>query len=85
MNYFFGLGAVLTLTMSAYHRMARAAGLPDKGYYHGIGLLAAYFCAAAVAQGVYVPFFCSAAVWMMAEMCRLRPAEEQANGSAGAA
>lgn len=85
MNYFFGLGAVLTLTLSAYHRMARAAGLPDKGYYHGIGLLAAYFCAAAVAQGVYVPFFCSAAVWMMTEMCRLRPAEEQANGSAGAA
>ena len=76
MNYFFGLGAVLCLTLSAYHRTARAAGLPDKSWHYSIGLLAEYFCAAAVAQGVYVSFFCAAAVWMMAEMCRLRPAGE---------
>ena len=76
MNYFFGLGAVLCLTLSAYHRMARASGLPDKQWHHSIGLLAEFFCAAAVAQGAYVSFFCAAAVWMLAEMCRLRPAEE---------
>ena len=56
--------------------MARAAGLPDKPWHYSVGLLAEYFCAAAVAQGVYVSFFCAAAVWMMAEMSRLRPAEE---------
>ena len=76
MNYFFGLGAVLCLTLSAYHRTARAAGLPDKDWHYSIGLLAEFFCAAAVAQGVYVSFFCAAAVWMLAEMCRLRGAEE---------
>ena len=76
MKYLFGLGAVLCLVLSAYHRMARAAGLPVKPWHYSVGLLAEYFCAAAVAQGVYVSFFCAAAVWMMAEMSRLRPAEE---------
>ena len=51
-------------------------GLPDKDWHYSIGLLAEFFCAAAVAQGVYVSFFCAAAVWMLAEMCRLRGAEE---------
>lgn len=76
MNYLLGLGAVLTLSLGAYHRMARAAGLPDRPYYFGIGLMAVYFCAAACAQGIYVCFFCGAAVWMEEEMDRLRPAEE---------
>ena len=76
MNYAFGLGAVLCLALSAYHRMARASGLPDKSWHYGIGLMAEFFCAAAVAQGVYTSFFCAAAVWMLAEMSRLRPAEE---------
>lgn len=75
MDYVLGLGAVLCLTLGAYHRMARAAGLPDRPYYFGIGLMAVYFCAAACAQGTYVCYFCSAAVWMEAEMSRLRPAE----------
>ncbi len=75
MNYVLGLGAVLCLTLGAYQRMARAAGLPDRPYYFAIGLLAVYFCAAAGAQGTYVSFFCAAAVWMAAEMARLRPAE----------
>lgn len=75
MNYVLGLGAVLCLALGSYHRMARAAGLPDRPYYFAIGLMAVYFCAAAGAQGVYVSFFCSAAVWMAAEMARLRPAE----------
>lgn len=75
MNYVLGLGAVLCLTLSAYHRMARAAGLPTKFHHFAIGLLAVYFCAAAVSQGTYVPFFAAGAVWMAAEMARLRPAE----------
>lgn len=75
MNYVLGLGAVISLSLGAYHRMARAAGLPDRPYYFAIGLLAVYFCAAAIAQGTYISFFCSAAVWMEAEMARLRPAE----------
>lgn len=75
MNYVLGLGAVLCLSLGAYYRMARAAGLPDRPYYFAIGLLAVYFCAAAIAQGTYISFFCAASVWMMAEMARLRPAE----------
>ena len=76
MNYAFGLGAVLCLVLGAYHRMARAAGLPDKDWHFAIGLLAEFFCAAAIAQDVYVSFFCAAAVWMLAEMSRLRPVGE---------
>lgn len=76
MNYIFGLGAVLCLVLSAYHRMARAAGLPDKRWHYSVGLLAEFFCVAAVAQGEYAAFFCAAAVWMLAEMSRLRPEEE---------
>ncbi|MGM9605328.1 MAG: hypothetical protein ACI3XG_09720 [Faecousia sp.] len=76
MNYVLGLGAVLCLTLSAYYRMARAAGLPTKPHQFAIGLLAVYFCAAAVSQGIYVPYFAAAAVWMATEMARLRPAEE---------
>ena len=49
MNYLLGLGAVLTLSLGAYHRMARAAGLPDKSWHYSVGLLAEFFCAAAVA------------------------------------
>lgn len=76
MNYVLGLGAVLCLTLSAYHRMARAAGLPDKPHHFAIGLLAVYFCAAAVSQGTYVPYFAAGAAWVAAEMARLCPAEE---------
>lgn len=76
MNYVLGLGAVLCLTLSAYHRMARAAGLPAPAFGPATGLLAVYFCAAAGSQGMFVSFFCAAAVWVAAEMARLRPAEE---------
>ena len=76
MNYVLGLGAVLCLTLSAYHHMARAAGLPASALAPATGLLAVYFCAAAGSQGMFVSFFCAAAVWVAAEMARLRPAEE---------
>lgn len=76
MNYVLGLGAVLCLTLSAYHRMARAAGLPHKQHALAVGLLAVYFCTAAVSMGEYVLFFAAAAVWVASEMARLRPAEE---------
>lgn len=73
MRYVLGLGAVLFLTLSAYHRMARAAALPDKPHHHAFGLLAIYFCAAAVSQGAYIPFFTTAALWEALEMARLCP------------
>ena len=76
MNYVLGLGAVLCLTLSAYHHMARAAGLPASALAPATGLLAVYFCAAAGSQGMFVSFFCAAAVWVAAEMARLRPSEE---------
>ena len=76
MNYVLGLGAVLCLTLSAYHRMARAAGLPRKQHALAVGLLAVYFCTAAVSMGGYVLFLAAAAVWVASEMARLRPAEE---------
>ena len=75
MNYVLGLGAVLCLSLGSFHRMAQASGLKEKPYYFGIGLLAIYFCAAAGCQGIFVSFFCAAAVWMMAQMARLCPAE----------
>lgn len=76
MNYVLGLGAVLCLLLSAYHHMARAAGLPASALAPATGLLAVFFCAAAGSQGMFVSFFCAAAVWVAAQMARLRPAEE---------
>ena len=76
MNYVLGLGAVLCLLLSAYHHMARAAGLPESALAPAIGLLAVFFCAAAGSQGMFVSFFCAAAVWVAAQMARLRPVEE---------
>lgn len=75
MNYVLGLGAVLCLALSAYHRMAQAAELPQSPIVPGVGLMAVYFCAAAGSQGMYASFFCSAAVWVAAQMARLRPVE----------
>ena len=76
MNYVLGLGAVLCLTLNAYHRMARAAGLPASAFSPVTGLLAVYFCAAAGSQEIFGSFFCASAVWVAAEMIRLRLTEE---------
>lgn len=74
-NYVLGLGAVLCLAMEGYFRLARAAGLPEKSWYHAIGLLGIFFCAAAVAQGDFTWFFTTAAVWLAGTYAGLRPGE----------
>ena len=74
-NYVLGLGAVLCLALEGYFRLARAAGLPEKSWYHAIGLLGIFFCAAAVAQGDFTWFFTTAAVWLAGTYAGLRPGE----------
>ncbi len=74
-NYVLGLGAVLCLAMEGYFRLSRAAGLPEKSWYHAIGLLGIFFCAAAVAQGDFTWFFTTAAVWLAGTYAGLRPGE----------
>lgn len=74
-NYVLGLGAVLCLALEGYFRLARAAGLPEKSWYHAIGLLGIFFCAAAVAQGDFTWFFTAAAVWLAGTYAGLRPGE----------
>ena len=75
MNYVLGLGAVLCLALAGYFRLARAAGLPEKSWYHGVGLLGTYFCAGAAGQGSFGFFFTAAAIWLACTYAGLRPAE----------
>lgn len=75
MNYVLGLGAVLCLALAGYFRLARAAGLPDRSWYHAIGLLGIYFCAGAAGQGAFSLFFTTAAIWLAYTYAGLRPAE----------
>lgn len=75
MNYVLGLGAVLCLALAGYFRLARAAGLPEKCWYHAIGLLGIYFCAGAAGQGTFGFFFTAAAIWLACTYAGLRPAE----------
>ncbi len=74
-NYVLGMDAVLCLALVGYFRLARAAGLPDKCWYHAIELLGAFFCTAAMAQGSFTWFFTTAAVWLAGSCTGLRPAE----------
>lgn len=75
LNYFFGLGAVLSLLLFSYHRLERSAQMPCKALYPITGLLGVFFCLAAVPQGDFSRFFAAAALWIAAEMTSLAEQE----------
>lgn len=68
LNYFFGVGAVLTTALHAYHRMARSAVLKTGAFSAAVSLMGIFFCVVATAQGEYALYFGAAALWMTAEL-----------------
>lgn len=66
LDYFFGLGAVLCLMLSAYHRLAAAAKLPEGRDRTVCCLLGIFFCTVAVMQVEFPIFFASGVVWLLA-------------------
>lgn len=78
MDYVLGVGAILFLTLTAYHRMARVAGLKTCPRHNAYGLLSVYFCCAAVFQGDMVPFYAAAAVWVMTDLTALTAVGDKA-------
>jgi len=78
MDYVLGVGAILFLTLTAYHRMARVAGLKTCPRHYAFGLLSVYFCCAAVFQGDSAPFYAAAAIWVMTDLTALTAVEKKA-------
>jgi len=78
MDYVLGVGAILFLTLTAYHRMARVAGLKNCPRHYAFGLLSVYFCCAAVFQGDLAPFYAAAAIWVMTDLTALTAVEKKA-------
>ncbi len=78
MDYVLGVGAILFLTLTAYHRMARAAGLKTCPRHYAFGLLSVYFCCAAVFQGDTAPFYAAAAIWVMTDLTALTAVGDKA-------
>lgn len=76
MNYAMGMGAIVSLLLASYFRVARAADLPGKSWNHAIGLIGIYFCAAATAQATFCYYFCTAAVWLASEYAGMLPVDE---------
>lgn len=75
MDYVLGVGAILFLTLTAYHRMARVARLKTSPRHYAFGLLSVYFCCAAVFQGDTAPFYAAAAIWVMTDLTALTTVE----------
>ncbi len=75
MDYALGVGAILFLTLTAYHRMARVSGLKTSPRHYAFGLLSVYFCCAAVFQGDTAPFYAAAAIWVMTDLTALTAVE----------
>lgn len=78
LGYFFGLGAVLSLLLHSFYRMARACGLKLKFTSCAVSLIGIFFCAVAGRQGDFDWFFLSSAVWMALEMTELGDAAPEA-------
>lgn len=78
MDYVPALGAVLSLGLTAFHRMERASGLPFKSRHAGFGLLTVFFCCASLGQGDFTLFLAAAAVWTLTDLSALQaaPAEK---------
>lgn len=75
LRYVFGVGAVLSLMLFAYHRMADNAGLPSKRVHAYAGLLSCFFGCLAAAGGEFSLYFAASALWAAMEMTALQPAE----------
>lgn len=72
-DWFFTMGATILLTLFAYCQTAFDADMGNRRMQISTGLLATFFCLAAVAGGEDVLLYLTGALWAVTNLCRLVP------------
>ena len=78
-DYFFVVLASVLLALFAYYQTAFDAGLGSRRMQLATGLLAGFFCIAAMANGQDIPLYLSGAVWTLTNLCSLIPVRRRRN------
>ena len=76
-NWFFNMAAILLLAMFAYYQAAFDENMGSRRMQLGSGLLAAFFCVAAVANGEDILLYLCGAVWTVTNLCNLTPVKRR--------
>ena len=76
-NWFFNMAALLMLTVFAYYQTAFDENMGNRRMLLGSGLLAAFFCVAAMANGEDVLLYLTGAVWAVTNLCSLTPVKRR--------
>lgn len=72
-DYFFTMAGAVLLSLFAYYQTAFDVGLGKRRMQLGTGLLAAFFCLAALAGGEDILLYLGGAVWALTNLCSLTP------------
>ncbi|MBQ2854860.1 MAG: hypothetical protein IJE81_05250 [Oscillospiraceae bacterium] len=72
-DYFFAMAASILMTLFAYYQTAFDVGLGRRRMQLATGLLAAFFCIAALFGGGSAALYLTGAVWTLTNLCRLFP------------
>lgn len=72
-DYLFTMGGVILLMLFAYYQTAFDVGLGKRRMQLLTGLMAAFACLAALAQGEDLLLYLTGAVWALTNLCRLVP------------
>lgn len=81
-DYAFSMGGILLLTMFAYQQTAFDVGLGKRRMHLLAGLLAGFFCLAAVAGLEDIGLYLGGAIWALTNLCSLTPVTDTPSGSA---
>ena len=72
-DYLFVMMASVLLSLFAYYQTAFDVGLGSRRMQLATGLLAGFFCVAAMANGQDIPLYLSGAIWTLTNQCCLPP------------
>ncbi len=78
-DYIFSMAGAVLLTLFAYYQTAFDAGLGKRQPQLLVGLLAGFFCIAALAGLEDVPLYLTGAVWSLTGLCSLTPVKRRPN------
>ena len=72
-DYFFTMSGSILLALFAYYQTAFDVGMGKRRMQLGTGLLAAFFCIAALAGGEDMPLYLGGTIWTLTNLCSLFP------------
>lgn len=81
-EYLFSMAGILLLVLFAYQQTAFDVGLGKRRMQLLTGLLAGFFCLAAVAGLEDIPLYLGGAVWALTNLCSLTPVTDAPSESA---